>query len=62
MVENYDKYFDKVQNYSLSSESTNKQFLDLFYKLTKEKTKKKLSILKISEFNCFKLYYFITKY
>ena len=26
MVENYDKFFDKVQNYSLSSESTNKQF------------------------------------
>ena len=64
MVENYDKYFDKVQNYSLTSESTNKQFLDLFYKLTKEKTKKTINFenFRIQLFQIVLFYYKVLKF
>ena len=64
MVENYDKFFDKVKNYSLSSESTNKQFLELFYKLTKENSKKTLNFVnfRIRLFQIVLFYYKVLKF
>ena len=64
MVKNYDNYFDKIQDYSLSSESTNKKFLELFYKLNKEETKKimKFANFRIQLFQILLFYFKVLKF
>ena len=64
MVNNYEEYFNRVQEYDLSSEKTNQEFFQLFNNLIENKTNKNLSFytLRLRLFKIVLMYYKVLKF